>query len=195
MAYVLILDLYIEQFYDKLLEKNLEYYNIRHRTINYTGFDNIDFSIYTHIILTGSDFFVDLGQLVLSREQISKLLSLGKPILAQCYAFHLLTYYLCSNNCLKIFKSRQFGFVNIYSPLVRKDMLYFVNHYNYVDHLDNNWDVISKKTILDSDGSRKTFITDAIIKRYPVLCLQYHPEINVQTYSFIYNWVNNNFTR
>jgi hypothetical protein len=74
-------------------------------------------------------------------------------------------------------------------------MLYFVNHYNYVDHLNNNWDIISKKTILDSDGSRKTFITDAIMKKYPVLCLQYHPEINIETYDFIYNWINNNFIK
>jgi hypothetical protein len=193
MAHVLILDLYVEDFYHKLLEENLKYYNIPYRKINYTGFDNIDFSIYTHIILSGSDFFVDKGHLVLSRVQIDKLLGLGKPILAQCYAFHLLTYYLCKDNCVQTFKTRQYGLVSIYSPLVNKDLLYFVNHYNYVDHLDSNWDVISKKTILDSDGSRKTFITDAMMKRYPVLCLQYHPETNIRTYSFIYNWINNSF--
>jgi anthranilate/para-aminobenzoate synthase component II len=86
------------------------------------------------------------------------------------------------------------GDKKLHSPLVNRERLYFMNHNDYVERLDSRvWDVISEKTIIEPDGSRITFILDAMMKDYPVLCIQYHPESSIENYDFIYNWVYNSF--
>ena len=189
MVHVLIIALFNLNRYNITIAKNLDYLRISHTTIRYDKFDTIDFKDYTHIILSGSDFFISKGEIVLTKEQVLQIIDSNKPVLAQCYAFHLLAYHLCGHDCIKKFKKRHNDRIKIKSPLVNKDKLYIVNHNNYVENLDNSWKIISKKTILD-DGSRKTFIMDAMMKNFPVLCLQYHPEKSIQNYDFYENWIN-----
>jgi anthranilate/para-aminobenzoate synthase component II len=64
-----------------------------------------------------------------------------------------------------------------------------MNHWNYIKYLSSKWDVISEKTIIDRSGSRITFVLDGIMKDYPVLGIQYHPEFSTDTYDFIYDWI------
>ena len=188
MIHVLIISLFNLNTYNSIIEQNLDYLRIPHTTIRYDKFHTIDFKHYTHIILTGSDFFISKYEIVLTKEQVLQIIHSNKPVLAQCYAFHLLAYHLCGHDCIKIFKKRHRDRIKIQSPLVNKDNLYFVNHNNYVQYLDDKWKIISKKTIQD-DGSRKTFIMDAMMKDFPVLCLQYHPESSVYNYDFYHNWI------
>ena len=188
MVHILIIALFNLNTYNSIIEQNLDYLRIPHTTIRYDKFDTIDFKYYTHIILTGSDFFISKDEIVLTKEQVLQIIHSNKPVLAQCYAFHLLAYHLCGHGCIQIFKKIHRDFIRIQSPLVNKDNLYFVNHNNYVEYLDDKWKIISKKTILD-DGSRKTFIMDAMMKDFPVLCLQYHPESTVDNYDFYHNWI------
>ena len=195
MVHVLIIDLNDIDLYQKILINNLKYYNILYSLINYNDFDNIDFSIYSHIILTGSDYNVSDNKLLLSYVQIIRLLETKIQILAQCYSFHLISYYLCGyKNCVKKMRVKHYGETKLNSPLLNRERLYFVNHNDYVEKLDNNiWDVISEKTIIEPNSSRITFILDAVMKQYPVLCLQYHPESSVENYDFIYNWIYKKF--
>jgi anthranilate/para-aminobenzoate synthase component II len=188
MVHVLIIALFNLNTYNTIIETNLDYILVPHTTIRYDKFDTIDFSNYTHIMLTGSDFFISKGEIVLTKKQLLQMIDLKKPILAQCYGFHLLAYHLCGHDCVQIFKKRHTDRIKIKSPLVNKDNLYFVNHNNFVQYLDDNWKIISKKTILD-DGSRKTFVMDAMMKHYPVLCLQYHPESTIDNYDFYQKWI------
>jgi GMP synthase-like glutamine amidotransferase len=189
MAFVLILGLYNKDKYNERLCSNLEHYNIQYDVINYYDFSTIDFSKYTHIILTGSDFYVYKGELALTKKQVDILVKCGKPILAECYGFQLLAYYTNGKDSVGEFSKKRYGCMKLNSPIVRSDGKYFMNHWNYVKELGDNWDVISYKTILDSDGSRITFILDAVMKRYPILGIQYHPEFSKNTYDFIYNWI------
>lgn len=189
MVHVLIIALFNLNTYNTFIEKNLDHFNIPHTTIRYDKFDTIDFQQYTHIILSGSDYFISKNQIVLNKEQVLKIIHSRLPVLAQCYAFHLLAYHLCGNDSIQVFHTKHTNNINIQSPLVKKNNLYFVNHINYVDHLDHHWKVISKKTILDGDQSRKTFIMDAMMKHYPVLCLQYHPESTIHNYDFYQKWI------
>ena len=55
MIHILILGLYNKDKYNKKLVANLEHYNISYDVIFYYDFDSIDFSKYSHIILSGSD--------------------------------------------------------------------------------------------------------------------------------------------
>lgn len=195
MVHVLVIDLYNLNIYNDIIEINLKHHKITHETVRYDKFNTIDFNKYTHIILTGSDYYISNGQIVLSKGQIYTLLGTKKPILAQCYAFQLLAHYLCgSKTCVKLFRKKHNGFLKIDSPLVKPNSLYYVNHYNYVDYLNENWNIISKKTIRDIDGTRKTFIMDAYMKDFPVLCLQYHPESSIENYDFIKKWIDNSLS-
>jgi anthranilate/para-aminobenzoate synthase component II len=189
MIHVLIIALFHLNTYNTFIEKNLDYFKIEHTTVLYDMFDSIDFKKYTHIILSGSDYFIMKNQIVLSKIQVLKIIYSNLPVLAQCYAFHLLAYHLSGYDSVKVFHTKRTNNINIQSPLVKKDSLYYVNHINYVDYLDHNWKVISKKTILDGDGSRKTFIMDAMMKDFPVLCIQYHPEATITNYDFYYQWI------
>jgi anthranilate/para-aminobenzoate synthase component II len=189
MVHVLIIALFNLNTYNITIEKNLDYLHIPHTTIRYDKFHTIDFSNYTHILLSGSDFFISKGEIVLTKRQVIQIIHSNKPVLAQCYAFHLLAYHLCGHDCIKIFKKRHTDRIKIKSPLVNRDNIYYVNHDNFVDYLNNDWKVISKKTILDN-GSRKTFIMDAMLKDFPVLCLQYHPEESITNYDFYQTWIN-----
>lgn len=190
MVFVLILGLYDKDKYNKQLSSNLDYYNISYEIVNYYDFKTIDFSKYTHIILTGSDFYVYKGELALTKKQVDTLVKCGKPILAECYGFQLLAYYTNRKESVGEFSKKRYGCMKLDSPIVRSDGKYFMNHWNYVKELGDKWDVISKKTIIDRDGSRITFILDAIMKEYPILGIQYHPEFSTKTYDFIYNWIN-----
>ena len=190
MINVLILNLYNNLLYAKMLTKNLDYYNIKNEIILYDQFDNIDFSRFSHIILTGSEYFITNNEIILNKEQIFTLLKLNKPILAQCYSFHLLAYHLVSKKTVKLFRKKEFGYFKINSPLVDKNNKYFTNHYNYISYLDDNWDIISSRKMRDLDSKNKTFIIDAALKEFNVLAIQYHPEVNKNTYEFIKNWVN-----
>jgi GMP synthase-like glutamine amidotransferase len=190
MVHVLILGLYNKDKYNERLSSNLDYYNISYDIINYYDFNSIEFSKYTHIILTGSDFYVYKGELALSKKQVDILVKCGKPILAECYGFQILAYYTNGKHSVGEFVKKRYGCMKLESPIVRDDGKYFMNHWNYVEELGDNWDVISYKTIIDSDGSRITFILDAVMKQYPILGIQYHPEFSTMTYDFIYNWIN-----
>ena len=190
MVHILVIGLYNLNIYNDSIEVNLEHHEFTYETVLYDKFDTIDFNKYTHIILTGSDYYITDKKIVLSKRQVYNLIGTKKPILAQCYAFHLLAYYLCgSKTCVKVFRKKHHGFIKIDSPLVKPDTLYYVNHYNYLDYLNENWNIISKKTIRDIDGTRKTFIMDANMKDFPVLCLQYHPEASSENYDFIKKWI------
>ena len=195
MIHLLIIDLNDLAIYEKILMGNLKHYHIQYTVVRYTGFNSIDFSKYSHIILSGSDYNVSDNKLLLSKEQVIILLNTRKPILAQCYSFHLLSYYFCGyKDCVKTMDTKHYGDKKLHSPLVNREKLYFVNHNDYVERLDSQvWDVISEKTIIEHDGSRITFILDAIMKHYPVLCIQYHPESSIENYDFIYNWVHSSF--
>ena len=195
MVHLLIIDLNDLAIYEQILIKNLNHYNIKHTVIRYTHFDSIDFSKYSHIILTGSDYNVSDNTLLLSKGQIMQLINTRKPILAECYSFHMLSYYLCGyKDCVKTMDKKHFGDKKLHSPLVNRERLYFVNHNDYVERLDARvWDVISEKTIIEPDGSRITFVLDAMMKHYPVLCIQYHPESSIENYDFVYNWIYNSF--
>ena len=189
MINILIINLYKDNCYQENLSENLEYYNISHDHISYDMFDSIDFSKYSHFILTGSDFFTLENEIALSKEQIFTLLSTKKPILAQCYGFHLLVYHLVSNKAIKLFKKKDYGFVKVNSPLTNPNQDYLLNHYNYIKYLDDNWDIISTRKMRDLDGRNKEFIVDAKLKEFDVLVLQYHPEVKKETYSFLYDWI------
>ena len=195
MTHLLIIDLNDLAIYEKILIKNLNHYNIPYTVIRYTHFNSIDFSKYSHIVLTGSDYNVSDNKLLLSKEQVMKILNTNKPILAQCYSFHMLSYYFCGyKDCVKSMDTKHYGDKKLHSPLVNRERLYFMNHNDYVDRLDVRvWDVISEKTIIEPDGSRITFILDAVMKHYPVLCIQYHPESSIENYDFIYNWIHSSF--
>jgi anthranilate/para-aminobenzoate synthase component II len=195
MVNLLIIDLNDLDIYEKILIQNLNHYNIPYNVVRYTHFNSIDFSKYSHIILTGSDYNVSDNRLLLSRDQIMILLNTRKPILAECYSFHLLGYYLCGyKDCVKTMKKKHTGDKKLHSPLVNREKLYFMNHNDYVERLDARvWDVISEKTIIEPDGSRITFILDAMMKHYSVLCIQYHPESSIENYDFIYKWIYNSF--
>ena len=191
MINVLIINLYDNDLYFDTMAKNLAYYNIPFEQTTHRLFNNINFPKYSHFILTGSDFFILENQIVLSKEQILTLMSYKKPILAQCYGFHLLASQLVSSKVIKTFRKNEYGYFKLKSPLVNPNQYYFINHFNYVTHLDKNWDVISTRHMRDLDGKNKQFILDAKLKEFDVLCLQYHPEMNKNTYDFIYQWIQN----
>jgi GMP synthase-like glutamine amidotransferase len=189
MTHVLILGLYNKDKYNKRLVANLDYYKIKYTIVPYYHFHTIDFSKYTHIILTGSDFYVYKGDIVLSKEQVEIVVKSGKPVLAECYGFQLLAYHTSGVDSVGGFVRKRYGHMFLKSPILRKEARYFMNHWNYVKYLSNDWDFISKKTIIDKDGSMITFILDGIMKDYPVLGIQYHPEFSEETYDFIYEWI------
>jgi anthranilate/para-aminobenzoate synthase component II len=195
MVNLLIIDLNDLAIYEKILIQNLKHYNIPYTVVSYKHFDSIDFSPYSHIILSGSDYNVSDNILLLSKGQVMKVLNTKKPILAECYSFHLFSYYLCGyKDCVKTMDKKHFGDKKLQSPLVNPEKLYFVNHNDYVERLDPRvWDVISQKAIIGPDGSRITFILDAMMKHYPVLCIQYHPESSIENYDFVYKWIYNSF--
>ena len=189
MINVLVLGLYNKDKYNKRLAANLDYYNIKYTVVPYYHFDTIDFSKYSHIILTGSDFYVYKGDIVLTKKQVDAVVTSGKPVLAECYGFQLLAYHTCGTDSVGGFVQKRYGHMHLDSPILRADAKYFMNHWNYVKRLSSSWDVISKKTIIDRDGSMITFILDGIMKDYPVLGIQYHPEFSEETYDFIYEWI------
>jgi anthranilate/para-aminobenzoate synthase component II len=156
----------------------------------YAALETIDFGRFSHIMLTGSDFCVPTRR-VLSRAQVALILATGKPVLAQCYAFHLLAYYYGGGGP-ETFVKKHTEEMRILSPLTRGRGTYFVNHWNYVapEMLGGaSWDVISEAVYVDADGRSKRYVVDAIMKDYPVLCLQYHPESAVGNYNFLYKWL------
>lgn len=189
MINVLVLGLYNKDKYNKRLAANLNYYNIKYTVVPYYHFDTIDFSKYSHIILTGSDFYVYKGDIVLTKKQVDVVVTSGKPVLAECYGFQLLAYHTGGADSVGGFVQKRYGHMHLDSPILRADARYFMNHWNYVKRLSGAWDVISKKTIIDRDGSMITFILDGIMKEYPVLGIQYHPEFSEETYDFIYEWI------
>jgi GMP synthase-like glutamine amidotransferase len=189
MTHVLVLGLYNKDKYNKRLAANLHYYKIKYTVVSYYDFDTIDFSKYTHIILTGSDFYVYKGDIVLTKKQVDAVVNSGKPVLAECYGFQLLAYHTSGVESVGGFVQKRYGHMHLESPILRANGRYFMNHWNYVKYLSRDWDVISTKTIIDRDGSMITFILDGIMKAYPVLGIQYHPEFSEDTYDFIYNWI------
>ena len=189
MTNVLVLGLYNKDKYNKLLAANLEYYKIKYTVVPYYEFDTINFSLYSHIILTGSDFYVYKGDIVLTKKQVDIVVRSGKPVLAECYGFQLLAYHTTGMESVGGFVKKRYGHMHLKSSILRDNARYFMNHWNYVKYLSSDWDVISKKTIIDRDGTMITFILDGIMKSYPVLGIQYHPEFSEDTYDFIYNWI------
>ena len=189
MTNVLILDLYNKDKYNKRVADNLKYYNIKYTIVAYYDFDTIDLSKYSHIILTGSDFYVYRGEIVLNKKQIDTIIKSGKPVLAECYGFQLLAYHTTGVDSIGEFLHKRYGHKYIKSPILRAEGKYFMNHWNYIKYLSSKWDVISEKTIIDRSGSRITFVLDGIMKDYPVLGIQYHPEFSTDTYDFIYDWI------
>ena len=189
MTNVLVLGLYNKDKYNKRLATNLEYYKIKYTVVPYYEFDTIDFSLYSHIILTGSDFYVYKGDIVLTKKQVDIVVRSGKPVLAECYGFQLLAYHSTGMESVGGFVQKRYGHMHLKSSILRDNARYFMNHWNYVKYLSSDWDVISKKTIIDRDGSMITFILDGIMKSYPVLGIQYHPEFSEDTYDFIYDWI------
>ena len=195
---VLIINLYNKPTYTKELEDNLCFWRVPYEIYGYASFGAIDFGRFSHIMLTGSDFFVPATR-VLSREQVARVLAAGKPVLAQCYGFHLLAYYYGAPAYVRTFvKNKHKEYMRIPSPLVSEEGgVYFVNHWNYVaaDLLgrDPAWDVISQAAIVE-DGQEKRYVVDAMMRNYPVLCLQYHPESSETNYNFLYKWLNSTFS-
>lgn len=182
--------------YNDLLRANLAKYNIPHHSAHYMDFSHIDLSIYSHFIISGTDtLYVPKGDLALSKKQILELLETGKPILGSCYGFHLLTYYLSSPKDVKGFKTKHYENLCLPSPLLNPDHTYLMNHNNYVPHLNSQWDIISTTTYCDSDGVDKTIILDAVMKHYPVLGIQYHPEATPSNSEFMRQWIYQEFPR
>jgi GMP synthase-like glutamine amidotransferase len=190
---VLILNMYNKPDYTAEMEKNLAHWHIPFETDSYARFDAIDFSRYSHIMLTGSEFFVPERR-VLSRDQVQHLLNQRKPVLAQCYAFHLLVYYYSAPSHIGTFtKNKHHEYATIKSPLTPEPpRKYLFNHWNYVRpaHLDaDQWDIISV-----SQHNSVCFVVDAVMKHHPVLCLQYHPESSApENYDFVFKWLFHNF--
>lgn len=188
---VLILNMYNKPDYAAEMEQNLaQGHRIAFETESYERFDTIDFSRYSHIMLTGSEFFVPERR-VLSRDQVQHLLDQRKPVLAQCYAFHLLVYYYSAPGHIGTFRHKHHEYTRIQSPLTPEPRKYFFNHWNYVRpaHLDaDQWDIIST-----SPHNSVCFVVDAVMKHYPVLCLQYHPESSPENYAFVFKWLFHKF--
>jgi GMP synthase-like glutamine amidotransferase len=195
---VLIINLYDKGNYTKELEDNLRYWRVPYEICGYTAFETIDFARFSHVILTGSDFCVPTRR-VLSKAQVATILATGKPVLAQCYAFHLLAYYYSGARTVQTFVKKHTEKMRIESPLTagNEKGAYFVNHWNYVVSelmaTDAAWDIISEAVYVDGDGRPKRYVVDAMMRDYPVLCLQYHPESAVVNYNFLYKWVNQSF--
>jgi GMP synthase-like glutamine amidotransferase len=202
---VLIINLYDRETYTKELEENLRYWRVPYEICGYAAaaFDKIDFRPFSHIILTGSDFFVPAKR-VLSKEQVAFILATGKPVLAQCYAFHLLAYYYGGPAQVRTFVKKHKEHMRIpMSALTNGNGNggggeYFVNHWNYVPpellgERGGEWDIISEAVYVDADGRSKRYVVDAMMREYPVLCLQYHPEAAVVNYHFLYKWLNKSF--
>lgn len=201
---VLIINMYDKETYTKELEDNLRYWRVSYKICGYAAFDTIDFRPFTHIILTGSDFFVPTKR-VLSKEQVAVILATGKPVLAQCYAFHLLAYYYGGPAQVRTFVKKHKEHMRIpMSALTNGNGAggaaaeYFVNHWNYVPPellglRQGEWDIISEAVYVDGDGRPKRYVVDAMMREYPVLCLQYHPEATVGNYNFLYKWLKKSF--
>ncbi len=193
---VLIINLYDKKKYTKDLEANLQFWRVPYEIYGYASFGAIDFGLFSHIILTGSDFFVPT-QRVLSRGQVATLLAAGKPVLAQCYAFHLLAYYYGGPALVQTFVKKHTESLCVRSPLMvaSENKKYFMNHWNYVvpELLVGAWDIISEAVYVDGDGRRKRYVVDAMMRAHPVLCLQYHPEATEANYNFLDNWLNHTF--
>ena len=180
--------------YNNLLRTNLAKYNIPHHSAHYKDFPDLDLSKYSHFIISGTDkLYVPKSDLALSKEQILGLLATDKPILGSCYGFHLLAYYLSSPKDVKGLKTKHYENMYLSSPLLDPDHAYLMNHDNYVPHLNNQWDVISTRIYRDTDGIDKTIILDAVMKHYPVLGIQYHPEATPSNSEFMKQWVYNQF--
>ncbi len=188
MTLVLIINLYKDSKNEKNLVKNLNYYQIPFNIKSYKQFDKINFYPYSHIILTGSEFFTYKNQIALNKQQIDKLVSLNKPILAICYGFHLLAYHLVSGVIIRELEQTNKGFIKINSPLTDKEKNYFFNHKNYINKLDNNWTVLTSQKITNNN-CKINLIIDAKYKNKSILGLQYHPEKTADTYGLIFTWI------
>lgn len=194
---VLIINMYDKENYAKDLEDNLNFWRVPYEIYGYASFGAIDFALFSHIILTGSDFFVPTKR-VLSRAQVATLLAVGKPVLAQCYGFHLLAYYYGGPALVQTFVKKHTETMCVRSPLVSlENKKYFLNHRNYVVPAEllmgRTWDIISEAVYVDGDGRRKRYVVDAMMRAYPVLCLQYHPEATEANYTFLHKWLNHTF--
>lgn len=189
MTHVLILALYTRNNYNNPLQDNLNHYNIKHTIVYFYDFDSIDFSKYSHIILTGSDFHVYNGEIVLTKKQVTTLLKSRIPILAECYGFHLLAYHTSGHNSIGLFVDRYRHLRNIVfsSPLLKEKKFYFFNHSNYIKFLSNKWDVISKRTVEYSGSSRVISIIQAVPRGHAAAVpVQNKSNSNVNDYKFTF---------
>jgi GMP synthase-like glutamine amidotransferase len=183
MVQLLVLNMFRRKKYQKTLKSNLEYLDMKSDWVSYRDFDGIDFSKYSHIIITGSEYLITNNEIVLNRDQIFKLLSLKKPILAICYGFQLFTHHLVKDVVIDKLNKTNKGMYYINTPLSKKDTKYFFNHNDIIKHLDHNWLVF---------GKNKDYILEGKLKEFNLLGIQYHPENNPQSYDFIDKWINAN---